>query len=403
VTSVEPAGLGDRSVLLVGHGSRDPAANAEFEWLAEAYRRRQPHLRVELAYIELARPLLADALAAVAERARRVTVVPLFLFAAGHVKNDLPLAVAAARARFPHTSFNVAPCLGVHPLLAEVAHDRAAAALPEGAACRDKTLLLVVGRGSSDPDANGDFSKTARLIGEGRGYMHVETAHLGITQPSVEKSLEFAGRLRPEKLVVLPYLLFAGRLIHKLTALVDAFAKGHPWIRAVVAGHLGCDGRIAALVDQRAREAGAGASTLPCDACQYRVALPGLEKQVGGLRALLYSVRHTMTHSQATLPLHTHRPLKKHVLVCGNADCVDRGSIAVLEALRRDVKAAGVARSVRVTRTSCMGRCGEGPTVAVYPDGVWYRGVREPDTGEIVSEHILGDRLVQRLVGDILH
>jgi (2Fe-2S) ferredoxin len=264
-------------------------------------------------------------------------------------------------------------------------------------------LLLVVGRGSSDPDANGDFYKTARLIAEGRGFMHVEAAHLGITQPSLEKSLEFVARLRPERLVVLPYLLFGGRLIHKLTATVEAFSKGHPWIRSAVAPHLGCDERIAGLVDQRAREAGAGASTLACDACQYRVALPGLEDQVGGLRALLYSVRHTVTHAQATMPLHAHRPLKKHVFVCGNADCVERGSVGVLEALRRDLKTAGLARSIRVTRTSCMGRCGEGPTVAVYPDGVWYRGVSETDTGEIVSEHLLGDRLVERLVGDILH
>jgi (2Fe-2S) ferredoxin len=49
-----------------------------------------------------------------------------------------------------------------------------------------------------------------------------------------------------------------------------------------------------------------------------------------------------------------------------------------------------------------MGRCGEGPTVAVYPDGIFYRGVREPDAGEIVREHLLADRLVERLVGDIL-
>jgi (2Fe-2S) ferredoxin len=202
---------------------------------------------------------------------------------------------------------------------------------------------------------------------------------------------------------VLPYLLFGGRLIQQLSALAEGFSKTHPWIRTTVAPHLGCDDRLVDVVDQRARDALAGAHVLPCDTCQYRVALPGLTNQVGGLRALLYSVRHTLTHSQATMPLHTHRPLKKHVLVCGNADCVERGSIGVLDAFRRELKRRGSARSIRVTRTSCMGRCGEGPTVAVYPDGVWYRGVQQPDTDEIVREHLLGDRLVERLVGDILH
>ena len=70
--------------------------------------------------------------------------------------------------------------------------------------------------------------------------------------------------------------------------------------------------------------------------------------------------------------------------------------------LRRSVKNAGRTRDIKVTRTSCMGRCGEGPTVAVYPDGVWYRGVRPGDASEIVHEHLLQDRLVARLVDDVL-
>jgi (2Fe-2S) ferredoxin len=70
---------------------------------------------------------------------------------------------------------------------------------------------------------------------------------------------------------------------------------------------------------------------------------------------------------------------------------------------RRAVKAARRTRDIKVTRTSCMGRCGEGPTVAVYPDGVWYSRVAPADAVEIVHEHLLHDRLVRRLVGDVLH
>jgi sirohydrochlorin cobaltochelatase len=149
-------------------------------------------------------------------------------------------------------------------------------------------------------------------------------------------------------------------------------------------------------------QARSGALNLACDNCQYRADIAGLPSQVGGLRALLYSVRHTLTHSQASLPIHLHKPLKKHVLVCGNADCVERGSLGLLDALRREVKSSGSAREIKVTRTACMGRCGEGPTVAVYPDGVWYRRVAERDAPELVTEHLIGDRLVGRLVDDIL-
>jgi sirohydrochlorin ferrochelatase/(2Fe-2S) ferredoxin len=391
------------AIILVGHGSREGGANDEFEALAQSYRASRPGARVETAYIELARPLLPDALAALATEVGRLVVVPLFLFAAGHVKNDLPLAVADARRRFPNATILVAPALGVHPRLIELAAARAEPALGDDVRVRAKTLLLVVGRGASDPDANGDFCKVARLIGEGRGLLHVEPAFVGITQPSVEASLELVARMRPERVVVLPYLLFAGRLVAKLERQVEAFAARHPWIRTKLAPCLGVDDRLLALVDERARQAIDGEMVLACDTCQYRAELPGLASQVGGLRALLYSVRHMLTHGQADLPVHLHRPLRKHVLVCGNADCVDRGSIGVLEALRREVNASQRARDIKVTRTACMGRCGEGPTVAIYPDGVWYRRVAENDAPEIVRDHLLEDRLVRRLVDDILH
>ncbi len=392
----------DTTVLLIGHGSREPGANVELEELVAEYRAAHPALRVEVAYIELARPLVAEALAALAPETRRLVLVPLFVFAAGHVKNDLPLAVDEARARFPGTEMVVAPCLGVHPSLVSLAWDRASPAIPEDPAARAKTLLLVVGRGSSDPDANGDFCKVARLIGDGRGLLAVEPTFLGISAPKTAQSLELVARMRPDRVVVLPYLLFAGRLVARLEAEVAAFAAQHPWIRAQVVPHLGRDARLLALLGERTRGALAKTSLLPCDTCQYRAPIGAVRDQVGGLRALLHSVRHTFTHSQAAMPLHLHKPLKKHVLVCGNADCADRGSGAVLDLLRRTVKNAGRTRDIKITRTSCMGRCGEGPSVAVYPDGVWYRGVRPADAPEIVREHLLEDRLVARLVDDVL-
>src|SRR5262249_31759562 len=142
----------------------------------------------------------------------------------------------------------------------------------------------------------------------------------------------------------------------------------------------------------------AGSRALPCDTCLYRQPIGGVSGHVGGLRALLWSLRHAVTHSQAMPHLHAHRPLAKHVLGCANADCAARGSVALLAALRRRIRDAGRERDIRVTRTSCMGRCGEGPTVAVYPDGIWYRGVTESDAVDLVHDHLLGDRLVSRLV-----
>jgi (2Fe-2S) ferredoxin len=120
------------------------------------------------------------------------------------------------------------------------------------------------------------------------------------------------------------------------------------------------------------------------------------------MRALLYSLRHTFTHNQAVPHVHAHRLLKKHVLVCGNVDCAERGSLSLIDELRRLIKQAGIAADVRVTRTGCMGRCGEGPTLVVYPDGVWYRGVDAKDAASLVDDHLVGDRIVARLVDNIM-
>src|SRR3954454_6298548 len=83
-----------------------------------------------------------------------------------------------------------------------------------------RTAVVVVGRGSSDPDANGDFCKVVRLMGEGRGFLHVEPTFIGITRPLVEETIELVARARPERIVVVPYFLFGGRLIAKLSGQV---------------------------------------------------------------------------------------------------------------------------------------------------------------------------------------
>jgi sirohydrochlorin ferrochelatase/(2Fe-2S) ferredoxin len=389
--------------LVLGHGSREAAANEEFERFVAAWRlHRGPEAPVAHAYVELARPSLDEGLAALAREAREVIVLPLFLFAAGHVKNDVPLALARARAAFPGVTFSAAPPLGVHPALARALFDRAAQVAPLVGADAPRTALVVVGRGSSDPDANADFCKLVRLAGEGRGLLRVDAAFAGITRPLLGEALEHVARARPDRIVVAPYLLFAGRLVDRLAAEAADFAQRWPGVRVAVAPTLGPDPRLLALLDERAEQARRGTGPLPCDTCLYRAEIPGFVEQVGGLRAMLWSVRHAVTHTQAAPHVHAHRPLKKHVLVCANADCAERGAIGVIDALRRAVKRAGVQRDVRVTRTSCMGRCGEGPAVVVYPDGVWYRGVRAEDTDDIVGDHLVGDRLVARIVDHVM-
>jgi sirohydrochlorin ferrochelatase/(2Fe-2S) ferredoxin len=390
-----------RGLLILGHGSREPGANLEFEAVVETYRRLRPEFCVAYGYVELAAPALGDALDALARQVDQVLVLPVFLFAAGHVKNDVPLALERARLRHPQVRFTAAPALGVHPALVELAFARAQDAL-EHARDPGKTAVIMVGRGSSDPDANADFYKLARLFAEGRGLGWVQPCFIGIARPRFEETVELIARTRPERIVVLPYFLFGGRLLEKLREMILTFQARNPWIAIELAPHLGADQRLFQLIDERVRDGGERGRALPCDTCQYRLPIAGVSQHVGGLQALLWSVRHSYTHTQAMPHPHAHRAMTKHVLVCGNVDCAARGSVALITCLRRLLKHRGREREIRVTRTACMGRCGEGPTVAVYPDGIWYRGVTEADAGDLVDEHLLGGRLVGRLVDNIM-
>ncbi len=97
-------------------------------------------------------------------------------------------------------------------------------------------------------------------------------------------------------------------------------------------------------------------------------------------------------------------PYRLHVYVCdqrkpeGAPSCSAKGSLRVIEALRRELQAQGVAGEVQVTPCGSLGLCERGPNMVVYPEGVWYSGVRPESVPEIVREHLKGGRPVSRLL-----
>lgn len=91
-------------------------------------------------------------------------------------------------------------------------------------------------------------------------------------------------------------------------------------------------------------------------------------------------------------------PYDRQLFVCTyGAWCKLDGSDAVRAALKEQVKAAGLASQVRVTKSGCFGQCGHGPVAVMWPDNVWYAGVKPEDVPEIVKAHVIGGRPVERL------
>ena len=268
------------ALLIAGHGTRDGAGQSEFSDFVDVVKGLAPGLEIGAGFIELCSPPVSVAVQQlVARGARDIAVVPLMLLAAGHAKDDIPALIARERLAHPHVRFRYSRDLGVHPDLLAIVDERLQAAVaPEE---RAATAVLLVGRGSSDPDANSDVFKIGRLIYEGRPYPAVEVCFIGITRPSLTDGLERCRRLGAGRIAVVPYFLFTGTLERRIAAQSLAFARHHPELEVRVAGYLGADERIARLVLERYREALDGDPRMNCDMCVHRVALPGFEHEVG--------------------------------------------------------------------------------------------------------------------------
>ena len=279
-------------LLLVGHGTRSDAGVAEFTRFVGQVRARTRGLvpAVDGGFIELARPSVADAVARLvapgAGGPQAIVAVPLVLTAAGHGKGDIPAALARELARHPGLSCCYGRPLGPHPALQDIVAARIDDVLA-GAPRRD-THVVLAGRGSTDPDANAEIAKVARLLWEGRGYAGVEFCFISLAEPSVPAALHRAVLLGARRIVVAPYFLFAGVLPDRVVTQSREFAARHRGLEVAVAGVIGACDELAGLVQERYDEALSGDIRMNCDTCAYRVALPGFTDKVGRPQAPHY-------------------------------------------------------------------------------------------------------------------
>jgi sirohydrochlorin cobaltochelatase len=201
------------------------------------------------------------------------------LLAAGHAKDDIPATLVREKMHHPEIGFEYGRALGIWPELLSLMDERISAAVAEDE--KEETAVLVVGRGSSDPDANSDLWKISRLFYEGRRYPLVEAAYVGMTPPDVPTGLDRLKRLGARRIAVFSYFLFAGVLEERIRRQSEEFAAANPEIVVSYAGYFGPHERVADLVSERYREAVKGDIRMNCDVCVHRVALPGFEDKVG--------------------------------------------------------------------------------------------------------------------------
>jgi sirohydrochlorin cobaltochelatase len=247
----------------------------EMQSLADLVAAVLPSVAIEVGFLEMTDPPAAAVIdRLVARGCETISVLPLVLLGAGHAKSDVPAVILDGRRRHPGVLIRFGSPLGVSRQPVELLGKGIVAAGGAG------LPLLVVARGTSDPDANADAHKAARLLAEWTGSPFVHVGFSGVTWPSVPEAADTFARLGYSRLAVVWWFLCHGRLIEQGRTELACF-ETRSGVEIVDAGHLGPHPGLVPLIVERYHEASHGQSLVNCDTCAYRAPWPGREERVG--------------------------------------------------------------------------------------------------------------------------
>ncbi len=240
-------------LLLVGHGTRDARGVSEFLALADQVAGRLPNVLVRPGFLEFSAPTVGDAVEAIASRGvDSMVVVPALLFAAGHAKRDIPRVIKEALLGRSEVPFVRAEHFGTHEQLIELSHRRYQEATSELARISDdETMLLLIGRGSRDRDANAEMLEFSKLRQHLGNLPHVTTAFFAMADPSFELTIQELQRRPFRRIVVQPHLLFFGQIMAQIVDRVNAANLQKSDQEWVVCEHLGRSSWLAQVVIDR--------------------------------------------------------------------------------------------------------------------------------------------------------
>jgi sirohydrochlorin cobaltochelatase len=244
---------------------------------ATAYQNLDQSRPVIPCFLELTTPTIQEGVNQCLEQGYTdLSALPLLLFAARHNKFDITNELDRARQHYPQVRFHYGRHFGIHPRILQLWNNRLAELdspqhnpyqIP-----RSETVLLFVGRGASDPDANGDVYKLARMVWEGSGYLTVETCFIGITHPRLEEGFRRALLYKPKRIIVLPYFLFTGVLVKKIFEMTAQQQQYHPEVQMDCLPEMGIHSELLYLLRDREIETQLGQVQMNCEACKFRLA-----------------------------------------------------------------------------------------------------------------------------------
>ena len=298
-----------RPVLLIGHGSRDADGRQGLLDFAAAYQQLDQSRPVVPCFLELTEPSIQQGIDRCVEKGyTELSALPVLLFAARHNKFDVTNELDRARQRHPQLKLHYGRHFGITPGIVDLWRSRLDELdqpqwNPHGIS-REETVVLFVGRGASDPDANGDVYKMARVLWEGSGYQTVEICFIGITHPRLEEGFRRARLYQPKRIIVLPYFLFTGILVKKIVDVTTQQQAQFPDISMICLPEMGLHPQLFSVLRDREIETQLGAVQMNCEMCKFR--LVAVQNGAGG-----HDHHHEHGHNHAPHS-HEHPPHEHH-------------------------------------------------------------------------------------------
>jgi sirohydrochlorin cobaltochelatase len=262
-------------LLLIGHGTHDETGVAEFGRFVHRLRCRLDRIVAEVTggFITKARPPLSDSISSLVSRGHHhMVALPLSLTGDREALGDIPGTMALEQERHPTLEYNLGRSLGPDPRVLDLLAERLADAQAEmpRLVTEDEpqlispaeTAVVLVGHGSTDPAVNAEVHRVSRLFWEAHAgdMLTVETAYVSHSRPGVPGGLERCRRLGAKRVIVLPYVLFAGGVLERIWAQALAYGANHEGLDIRCAEVIGdCEG-LADVVIDRYEEALAGAA-----------------------------------------------------------------------------------------------------------------------------------------------
>ncbi len=249
------AGFNAPALLIVGHGTRSQRGLEECRELLDLTARRLPQTIVARCFLEFGDPDIATAMHRLAlQGVRRVVVMPLVLFEAGHAKSDIPSEARSAAHNWG-LELVLASALANHPKIIQLSDRHFRNAVRQANIDSRDVLWVPVGHGSHDAGATDQFHEFTALRQEMTPVGETRAASLSSSDPQLETIIQDIGNSPLNWVVFQPHLLFAGELLERFRRMVngqDRIGRRQHW---TIAEHLGCDEWLAVAVVDRYQQA----------------------------------------------------------------------------------------------------------------------------------------------------